>query len=639
MTFHTLNGQWVGDFWEHSAVVRELATRPFSPDHPQLLADLPHAFYSPYHLGIALISKLVDLDPVVAFSAAGLVNLTLLLISLNKFVSLLLNREGVGFYAWLFILLLWGDSPWGYSGFFHLQVLGYVLPYPATFASAITFMALAMYICLVRSENRLWLLPILVVAILVLLTHPLTFIVMFIGLVSISVGVRSLPLINYVLLICVFAISLLAAAAWPYFSFAELVLSESSVYHPSNCSMYVKVARRIFPALIGLPLVLLRIKSNWRDPLGLMVFALTLVYVYGALSSNWSYGRVISYIVCLLHIVIADRVSYIESKLELSQSLLPRLAYSGLILIILFPLSFGNGIRPVLDRSMSGQPGASDRYRFLSDLTQQYDVVLSDIETGRDVPTFGGKVVAVPHPLAFVPDHEIRKKDVRYFFSDVAFHDARLEIIKRYKVDFLLLNKDRVPKWETVMHSFQPLGSVVFSNDEFVLIDLHSLNKASASWRLLEYPLLEQPTDGRRPLHSQVVRFGDEIELLGYDLDTSDARPGGVVHITLYLHALRPMDASYTVFVHLLDTMGEMRGQKDGRPLNGAYSTEFWPSTTVVRDEYTVPVKDDAPPGEYRLAMGLYQSATMKRLPAFNEQGVALASDRLMLYSRFTVKQ
>ena len=41
---HTRNAQWNGDFWEHRAVVRELSTHPFSPQHPQLLVDAPHAF-------------------------------------------------------------------------------------------------------------------------------------------------------------------------------------------------------------------------------------------------------------------------------------------------------------------------------------------------------------------------------------------------------------------------------------------------------------------------------------------------------------------------------------------------------------------------------------------------------------------
>ena len=34
---------WVGDFWEHSAVVNEFAYNPTNPQHSLLSSDAPHA--------------------------------------------------------------------------------------------------------------------------------------------------------------------------------------------------------------------------------------------------------------------------------------------------------------------------------------------------------------------------------------------------------------------------------------------------------------------------------------------------------------------------------------------------------------------------------------------------------------------
>jgi len=53
---HTRNQLWVEDFWEHSAVVRELSTHLLHPKHPQLLLDAPHPFYSPYAVMVALLA-------------------------------------------------------------------------------------------------------------------------------------------------------------------------------------------------------------------------------------------------------------------------------------------------------------------------------------------------------------------------------------------------------------------------------------------------------------------------------------------------------------------------------------------------------------------------------------------------------
>ena len=146
------------------------------------------------------------------------------------------------------------------------------------------------------------------------------------------------------------------------------------------------------------------------------------------------------------------------------------------------------------------------------------------------------------------------------------------------------------------------------------------------------------------PQHSQIAHFGHEagrvhpIELLGYDLDVSSARSGGTVQLTLYWRALRPIEVGYTVFVHLLDATGKMRGQKDSQPLSGTYPTHVWPPSMVVRDEYVVLVADDAPPGEYRLVIGLYDLATMKRLPAFDQGGVAYADARAVLDSTLKLR-
>jgi hypothetical protein len=49
MSGQALYGEWIYDFWEHSAVVKELSVHPLYPSHHLFLVDKPHAFASPYH--------------------------------------------------------------------------------------------------------------------------------------------------------------------------------------------------------------------------------------------------------------------------------------------------------------------------------------------------------------------------------------------------------------------------------------------------------------------------------------------------------------------------------------------------------------------------------------------------------------
>ena len=130
----------------------------------------------------------------------------------------------------------------------------------------------------------------------------------------------------------------------------------------------------------------------------------------------------------------------------------------------------------------------------------------------------------------------------------------------------------------------------------------------------------------------QVVSFnlGNEVTLLGYDLEVSGARPGGTVRLVLYWRAERQMGEDYTVFVHLLDADGRILGQQDSEPEGGFYRTSFWDVGEVVRDEHELTIDADAMPGEHRIEVGMYVLATGQRLPVVEEAGET-AGDAVLL--------
>ncbi len=136
------------------------------------------------------------------------------------------------------------------------------------------------------------------------------------------------------------------------------------------------------------------------------------------------------------------------------------------------------------------------------------------------------------------------------------------------------------------------------------------------------------PTDIQHPLRANLA---DKVTFLGYDLDRATVKPGSTLHLTLYWQALAKMETSYTVFVHLIDAQNRTWGQKDNPPVKGAYPTTSWLPCEVVSDEYEIVVDKTAPAGEYQIEVGMYDLATMLRLPAFDEQGNPLTSDRIPL--------
>ena len=117
------------------------------------------------------------------------------------------------------------------------------------------------------------------------------------------------------------------------------------------------------------------------------------------------------------------------------------------------------------------------------------------------------------------------------------------------------------------------------------------------------------------------ARVGEVARLIGYRVETPTVRPGETVRVTLYWQALATAPPAYTVFVHLLDEGGTLRGQWDNPPVFGTQPLPLWRQGDRIRDPYAFSVAPDAPPGRYALAVGMYDPETGTRLPVTGPDG------------------
>ena len=128
--------------------------------------------------------------------------------------------------------------------------------------------------------------------------------------------------------------------------------------------------------------------------------------------------------------------------------------------------------------------------------------------------------------------------------------------------------------------------------------------------------------------HPMKAELDGQVRFLGYNLE-GDFRPGGGLHLTLFWQALAEMDEHYTVFTHLIDEGGGIRGQKDNPPVDGFYPTGGWTVGEIVRDQYDLTISPEAPPGLYRIAVGMYRVETGERLTV-QQEGI-LPDDKIVL--------
>ncbi len=102
------------------------------------------------------------------------------------------------------------------------------------------------------------------------------------------------------------------------------------------------------------------------------------------------------------------------------------------------------------------------------------------------------------------------------------------------------------------------------------------------------------------------ANFANQVKLLGYDLSTNRAEPGGGIPVTLYWQGLDWLGYDYTIFTKLLAADQTVHGGRDRLPREG-YRTLYWAPDEIITDPFGVPVDADAPDGIYYLNIGLYK--------------------------------
>jgi hypothetical protein len=121
---------------------------------------------------------------------------------------------------------------------------------------------------------------------------------------------------------------------------------------------------------------------------------------------------------------------------------------------------------------------------------------------------------------------------------------------------------------------------------------------------------------------SRPANFGDQLELLGYDL-ILPGQAGPDLQVVLYWRALRQPARDYTTFVHILNGSGQLATQQDHVPGGGAFPTGAWLPGEVIADRFSLllPAGKGLDPATAQLELGVYDPATGDRLPVLDAAG------------------
>jgi hypothetical protein len=116
-------------------------------------------------------------------------------------------------------------------------------------------------------------------------------------------------------------------------------------------------------------------------------------------------------------------------------------------------------------------------------------------------------------------------------------------------------------------------------------------------------------------------QIGDVARLHQVTVLESILHPGRDAIVELTWQPLMTTTIPLSAFVHLLGPNDEMVGARDSYPGMGRTSTTFWRHGSVFVDRYRIPINpvvaEEIAPARVRVAVGLYDLATMERLPLY----------------------
>ncbi|MCP4424102.1 MAG: hypothetical protein GY803_06400 [Chloroflexi bacterium] len=131
--------------------------------------------------------------------------------------------------------------------------------------------------------------------------------------------------------------------------------------------------------------------------------------------------------------------------------------------------------------------------------------------------------------------------------------------------------------------------------------------------------------------NSTAINFGDELELVGFELTPRRVKAGQKAELTLYWRALRPLTTNYTLFAQIIGEDTTRWAANDFAPQEG---TVNWQPDEVKTVTLSLDLAADAPPTVYPLILGVYtrtEDGGFQRLQLVSADGRITQDDFLTL--------
>jgi hypothetical protein len=101
--------------------------------------------------------------------------------------------------------------------------------------------------------------------------------------------------------------------------------------------------------------------------------------------------------------------------------------------------------------------------------------------------------------------------------------------------------------------------------------------------------------------------FTEPLRLVGYQVNSRRITIDTPLRFGLYLKSDERVIGNYQIFTHVLATDGTLIAQADHIAGADSYPSSLWPPGSLIYNRFEIQLPVDTPPGDYRVAVGLYE--------------------------------
>ncbi|MEU7473762.1 hypothetical protein AB0A94_35525 [Streptomyces sp. NPDC044984] len=431
---------WAGDLGMHAATVQRLRHRPLDPGNPLVDADTPSPYYSPWMLLLGVVARLSGLSVFVVLRLAAAAGLALLVTGVWRYVRTLSAHRAAPALALLSLLLLWGTTPFLWSGFPGLHSLALTVSYPSTFTLGLAFHLWAWLTGALRREAGWpeWL-GLGVLWGVILLCHQFSGVVATVGAAATVLAARGARRVVRSRLGAGVLVGAVVLWVWPYYDFFALLGAAEDGLDAVHRVLYGHPVARFGLVLLGVAALVPRGRRDRRNPLVLFFVLGVVVVGAGWLSGHYSWGRALPAV--LIPAQLAAALEAVGAGRRWLRAGWAVLLAGGLLVggwaqagTLGYVVPRGALPAAVEDRYRPPWTG----YHWITPWVRYGDVVMAEGRPARQIPAYGAYTVAPGYPDFFLADEERRGAATRAYFGERTAPSVRRGIEREYGVRWVV---------------------------------------------------------------------------------------------------------------------------------------------------------------------------------------------------------